>query len=491
MTLGLTVVAVFCAGVLACRHSDPRSVSRDAGQGSELHGPVVCVENDDGCILCRGPRDSAPFLEPEQSRPVRCDPADTESCFEFCSQVIAECALPWSKTKGCVFASELDWRRALFNQEAAGRPEIPYVGRAADESGRRLEGVKVRWWVSRDANLLELGETITNKDGSFRIPLRAGPWTYAMRLSHPGRASVIVEKIAPDRLDRTNPGSPHPHRLGSEQVVRGRVLDARTGAPVEGTLIFAHRSPDEAIAISEATTTDDGSFTLSGLEAGRYHLRADHFGWWPATLKGAVTAPSQKISIKLARAGVIRGVVLDADNEAEPDATVVAVAAGVPGVPRPFVNWPTDAKGRFSQDRFALGTYYLWARRGEMQVYPPVKKEILEGQDIDVELRLGHKGARVSGQVRWQNPGNGVHALRVRMVSRSPLAFPRPVVAEVDATGRFVGKHILPGRYEITVMAASRVLTILEGPREVEIPIEPGSSVTLPAALVVRAQTEE
>jgi hypothetical protein len=50
---------------------------------------------------------------------------------------------------------------------------------------------------------------------------------------------------------------------------------------------------------------------------------------------------------------------------------------------------------------------------------------------------------------------------------------------------------LLPGRYEISVRVGTRVLPILSGPREVEIPIEPGATVDLADTIVVRPQAEE
>ena len=65
------------------------------------------------------------------------------------------------------------------------------------------------------------------------------------------------------------------------------------------------------------------------------------------------------------------------------------------------------------------------------------------------------------------------------LFGRSPLALPRKAVGEIDRDGAFVGRALLPGRYEISVRVGARVLPITSGPREVEIPIEPGATVDL------------
>ena len=48
------------------------------------------------------------------------------------------------------------------------------------------------------------------------------------------------------------------------------------------------------------------------------------------------------------------------------------------------------------------------------------------------------------------------------------------------ATASSWSATLLPGRYEISMRVGSRILQITSGPREVEIPIEPGATVDLP-----------
>jgi len=68
---------------------------------------------------------------------------------------------------------------------------------------------------------------------------------------------------------------------------------------------------------------------------------------------------------------------------------------------------------------------------------------------------------------------------------------PRKAVGDIDRDGKFVVSTLLPGRYEITIRVGARVLQITAGPREVEIPIDPGATVDLPEAITVRPQAEE
>jgi protocatechuate 3,4-dioxygenase beta subunit len=479
-TSALVLLALALPG---CRRSPAPPARRDAGAATSKD--VLCWQQSYGCVSCVGREGESPFLEAEQSRPSLCDPREPDNCVEFCSALAPDCALPWVKGPGCVFDSELAFRRALFNRDAADRPEVVLSGRVTDESGRRVEGAQVRVWLSWRNQLTHLGDEVTGKDGAFRAHLRTGPWTYALRISHAGLASEIVERLSPDRIDR---GQPRVFRLAPEHTIKGRVLDAATGVAVPGATVVAVRTAEEALQASEARTSDDGSFALGGLEPKRYFLRVSSFGWRPAVLKSAVTAPAARVTVKLDRTNVIRGAVRDANGEPVANALVAAVFSGAPGAPTLPYTWTTDADGRFAEDRFSAGTGFLWARRGDMFVYPPEKVEIAQNQEVQVVLTLRHKGARISGQVRAADgyalgPDN-----RALLLSRSPLAFPRPAVGEITPEGTFTIVGVLPGRYELSIRDGSRPLGIVKGPHDVEVPIEPDSRVALPEPVVVRPQ---
>ena len=131
-------------------------------------------------------------------------------------------------------------------------------------------------------------------------------------------------------------------------------------------------------------------------------------------------------------------------------------------------------------------------RHGEMLVYPPEKIEISDQElDAEIELKPSHKGARVRGHVTQRAGAPIEPETRAVLFGRSPLALPRKAVGEIDREGKFVVGALLPGRYDISVRVGSRVLQITSGPREVEIPIEPGSTVDLPEAIAVRPLAEE
>jgi len=256
--------------------------------------------------------------------------------------------------------------------------------------------------------------------------------------------------------------------------------------------VRALRAPDDPIETSVAETGADGSFALQGLEARRYVIRANKFGWLPFTVKGTVAAPSKGLALRLAPTGIISGLVKDSDGDPQANATVVALLSGASGSGGSPIIWSTDGEGKFAQDRFQPGTYYLWARHGEMLAYPPAKLELTDvSHHAEAELKLGHKGARVQGQLETTSGAAPDGEARVVLLGRSPLALPRKVVGDMNGGGAFTVRGVLPGRYEINVRAGARLLPIAQGPRDVEVPIEAGATVELPEAIVVRPTPDE
>jgi hypothetical protein len=379
--------------------------------------------------------------------------------------------------------SEQEFRRELIRRDTADRPEALVQGRVTDEAGRRIEGAKISVWFQGTS----IAEEVSGKDGSFHLRLRTGPWTYFVRVSRP----TLATEISDLRIEK--PGTTvRNFRLAPENVIRGRVVSSK-GEPIAGATVHAVRNAEDPVASGEAQSADDGTFALGGLDSKRYYLRASKFGWLPETLKWTVAAPAKGIGFKLARTGVIQGKVVDTDGEGQANATVVALLSTGFGATTSPILWRVDSDGSFAQDRFQTGTYYLWARHGEMLVYPPEKIEITD-QDLDAEaeLRLSHKGARVRGRVVTTRSGVAVESdARAVLVGRSPLALPRKAVGEIDHDGKFVVGTLLPGRYEISIRVGPRILPITAGPREVEIPIDPGATVDLPDPITVRPQAEE
>jgi hypothetical protein len=477
----VALVLALAAPQPGCRRSRGRSAAPNTATAVVDARDVRCVERPEGCIWCEGRGPMPPLVEPDAIPPSLCDPKDPGDCVDFCSRLTPECAVAWRTVPSCLLPNEQDFRRELFRRDTADRPEVVVQGRITDDAGHRVEGAKILVWFQGTAIL----DDVSGKDGNYHLRLRAGPWTYSVRVSHAGLATEIVDL----HIDR--PGNTvHNFRLAPESTIRGRVVGV-SGEPIGGVTIHAVRSPDDLVDAGETQSQDDGSYVITGLDVKRYFLRASKFGWLPQMLKWGVTSPATRIIFKLVRTGVIEGSVLDAEGEGQANATVVALASGSLGNGSPII-WAVDTDGKFAQDRFEPGTYYLWARRGEMLVYPPEKIEISDSNlDARIELRLSHKGARVRGRIITRGGAALDPDTRAVLFGQSPLALPRKAVGEIDHDGAFAVGALLPGRYEISVRVGTKVLAIVSGPREAEIPIEPGATVDLSDTIIVRPQAEE
>ena len=474
----IALVAAVSAG---CRRTPGTQVAPAAAVAASDPESVRCVERPEGCVYCEGRGSPPPLLDPDEVPSTLCDPKDPANCVEFCSRLAPDCATPWFKGSGCTVASEEELRRQIFRRDMSDRPEIVLQGRVTDDAGRRIEGAKIRAWFQGTA----IADELTGKDGGFRLRLPAAAVSYMVRITHPGHATEIAEV----RLDRT-PTVQRAFRLGPELTQKGRVVDA-AGAPVAGADVRALRSPEEIPEVASALTGDDGQFVLTGLEAKKYFLVASRFGWLSGSARSLGVAGAPRVTIRLGRTGVIRGSVLDADGDAVARAIVVAMPSGTFGAGASPIIWTSDTEGKFAQDRFRPGTYYLWARHGEMLVYPPEKIEVGDDPGETIELAVTHRGARVRGRVTQASGLALDPEARAVLIGRSPLAFPRKAVGEIDRGGAFVIPGVLPGRYELSIRVGPRLLPITTGPREIEVPIEEGATVDLPEEVVVRPRASE
>src|SRR4029077_5345230 len=119
----------------------------------------------------------------------------------------------------------------------ADRPEAVVQGRITDEGGRRVDGAKIGVWFQGTAMVDETSA----KDGSYRLRLRAGPWSYSVRVSHAGLATDVADL----RIDKAGPTIRNSH-LAPENLIRGRVLGNK-GEPIRGATIHAVRNPDDPV----------------------------------------------------------------------------------------------------------------------------------------------------------------------------------------------------------------------------------------------------
>ncbi len=251
--------------------------------------------------------------------------------------------------------------------------------------------------------------------------------------------------------------------LEARGAIAGRVVDA-TGAAVAGVNVTATSGarrttwwPPEADA-HPTVTAPDGSFRIGGLEAGGFALVVEDeqvpLGWAdpaahaPAQVTLAAAEERRGVTLRVeARAGLIRGLVLDPDGNPARDAWVTALNSDLGADPSGTDRGTTvlcDDDGRFAITQLRRGTYFLVAEatRGGGRAHQP---GVTLG--ATVTLRLERAGALV-GTVTLD--GTPLTAYELTCRGRGGERYRRRVSA---ADGGYRLDHLPPYTYACEVVA--------------------------------------
>ena len=276
-----------------CPRDRNRSSPPNASTASVDLRDVRCVERPEGCVWCEGRGPTPPLVEPDAVPASLCDPEGPGNCVDFCTRLAPECAVAWRTVPSCLLPSEQEFRRELFRRDTADRPEALVQGRVTDEAGRRIEGAKIRVWFQGTA----IAEEVSGKDGSFRLRLRTGPWTYSVRVSRAGagdRDRRPAHREAGD--DRAQlPARPREHHP--------RARGQRKGEPIAGATVHAVRNAGRSGRLRRGAERPRTARSRSaGSTRKRYFLRASKFGWLPETSNGRSPRPAKRRRASSSRA---------------------------------------------------------------------------------------------------------------------------------------------------------------------------------------------
>ncbi|MBI4880411.1 MAG: sigma-70 family RNA polymerase sigma factor [Planctomycetes bacterium] len=215
--------------------------------------------------------------------------------------------------------------------KATGAP----VSRFRISASRRVDGTEGKgsqWDVVRR-------ETIESADGAFQIPLdeighyRLWVATRRHRATTLDDLEIVGPEGVTDLLVELDPGL----------SVSGRVLDDRTNRPVPGAVVgSAGYSKLERLALGDpegclhAVTGEDGTFTLSGLEAKSQKIAAVHDDYaegWQQILPGEEVF----LEIRLKRGAAIFGTVFDDSGQPKEGVWITLCGDELP-LQRPLVS---------------------------------------------------------------------------------------------------------------------------------------------------------
>jgi len=240
-------------------------------------------------------------------------------------------------------------------------------------------------------------------DGSFRVTLdQRGPYLvnvqHTMGAGQENRVELrrdIPEDVASHNMTLELPGG----------GISGRVVDA-DGRPAAGCRVSL--SVDEGIVFgtlmgghyTEIQTDGDGNYEIDYLAPGRYRVAAGG-----ATLGGLLGDDSvagrvvkggievrdgqvvRGVDFRLSKPGVLRGLVIGADGQPVPKASVfVRDAAGRTLDRVSFVT--TDSSGRFEYGGVAEGLYTFCAKKGELVSHLSEPIEVQSGKPSEGQVML-------------------------------------------------------------------------------------------------------
>ena len=244
---------------------------------------------------------------------------------------------------------------------------------------------------------------VESEDGAFEIPVDAD--VHSVLLQSEGRfplRSLIVTDSDGGEYDLGELA------LDRERVVKGRVVDARTGAPVVGALVFlsAEDSPPHArhgivlirrvIGPHDVSTDENGNFSLARVPARDTRIDVSADGYFKASV--AVSPNAASLDIELAKAGVIAG------SFALPDGSTPPGRPWIEPVGEDFFVNIYSGGGRFGSGPVPDGEYLVGVETGAGAVES--RKVVIEGGRSveDVHLVVQPHEGRLSGRITGLPP---------------------------------------------------------------------------------------
>jgi protocatechuate 3,4-dioxygenase beta subunit len=297
-----------------------------------------------------------------------------------------------------------------------------------DPGGRPVAGAEVRLLGADGGEhaLLPLEQPKnTDPQGGFELQAPDGAVIEARHSGFtPGRAVVdFPAQVSRRVVIRLGPSGSE----ATEHPLAGRVVDSH-GMGVEGALVRASFSSvrngsDAPHASAEATTDDEGRFSLRGLDEGMYQVRATHVGFGPAPAQ-EVAAGRRDLLLTLTTGCRLVGVVRDAETHEpipsfavhvwrRPDALQLLRIAGAA---------MADPGGRFVLDDLPAGALVVTAAADG---YASTREQIVElgATPAHAEFEL-KRGSRLQGQVLDRSSRQPIEGARIEGTLAEPPAPP-------------------------------------------------------------------
>jgi Carboxypeptidase regulatory-like domain len=318
-------------------------------------------------------------------------------------------------------------------------------------------------------------------DGRFAEELwQRGKYTVAV--SHDPLVRVWGTTRSLDGEDRVRLELRVPNRR-----IRGRVTDAKTGAPVANVAVFAAVPFGEAIVRNRTRSADDGTFEFGGVEAGSIELSAAAEGHrLSQPLRFALHKDEAVHEERIVLEALpIHRMVLVRDTRGMP---VPGAAVLAPGAGAGEWDWVanTGADGRATvylaaaDDRplvFVVprGGSFGFARLvADSSGVVPVR--ILASASLEVRMESVDKEPIAHGSVRMRFNGTVIPAAVIEQMARM-----QGISLYTDASGRMSFPRLPPGQYDLRPLVTKSDLRDRDSPK----PAGPLSITLLPGPQTV------
>jgi protocatechuate 3,4-dioxygenase beta subunit len=305
----------------------------------------------------------------------------------------------------------------------------------------------------------------SDSDGRFRMDGFVAERALLLNVSAPGFAT-LQRNVTPPASDLTIV-------LKNAGTVRGRVEDADSqkpitdfsvgrsgprGGPGGGIQIALGRAPGD-----QNFQSDDGTFELTDVPAGKWTVHAAATGFRTAEVSGVEVAEGETkegVVLSLKKGGGLSGVVTDLRGTAVANASVSwhpadsqggamgAMVARITGGSGSGGTTTSDADGHFRLDGLPDGRVTVAATHPD---YLDASRDVDPSKEASVSLVLGN-GASISGTVVGTDGRSGVPGALVQLNEEGDSGGFGPGGSEssrTDGAGNFLFEHLSAGRFKV------------------------------------------
>lgn len=343
-------------------------------------------------------------------------------------------------------------------------PAADYLGRVVDPTGEPVAGAMVvRLGASPSAQqLVRLPRHFrTDEQGFFHftapdyavLEARRAPWS-------PGRGVVDwATQLTRAMLIRMGPKQPP---APGQATITGTVTDPQ-GSGVPDALVVARFEPDRPASPEarlnpggRAVADETGSFTIYGLDPGRYTVVASASGLAADTRRG-VGAPEKQLRLTLGSGGALVGTVRSAAEAAPIPSFAVVVARSVGPLEREVVTAEStfDPAGGYEIPALPEGDYEVTVRAAGFAEADWRAVHVDAGGTSRADFSLDGGGS-IAGRVLDATSGQPIGDAAVSVEKQLGLgagALPLRTSVRTDERGHFRLDGLRPGQVTLLVGA--------------------------------------